>query len=94
MSEEIKEQSLKKILEARVHQRQSRDKRIRKFIPPYVKQIDFDATNIIDLLKWNEYGKKLLPMYTEIIRGIISYTFLEFLLLLFHMDSPKLLYSP
>ena len=56
-SERVKEQSLKKILEARAFQRMSRAKKVRKFIPPYIKKINFDTNNIFDLLKWDKFEK-------------------------------------
>ena len=46
-SDYVKEQSLKKILEARALQRTTNSTKVRKFIPPYVKQVNFDANNII-----------------------------------------------
>ena len=53
----VREQSLKKILEARKKQRASKAKKIRRFFPPSLDKYDFDANNIFDFLRWDMFKR-------------------------------------
>ena len=46
------------IKEARKMEKKSKAKSIRKFILPTQEQINLEADNVLDLLKWDKYPKK------------------------------------
>lgn len=68
----VREQSLKKILEARKKQRASKAKKVRRFFPPSLDKYDFEAANIFDFLRWDMFKRNyvvtpppLLSKYTD-----------------------------
>ena len=57
----VRQKCLEKILEARKKQKRYKTKNVRKFFPPSLDKFNFDANNIFDLLKWNNFKKPVTP---------------------------------
>ena len=56
-SAEVKKKSLDKILEFRAAERKSKRKTVRKFIPPEIQELNYEADNLFDFINWETIAK-------------------------------------
>lgn len=78
-SQEVRERALALILEFRTVKKRSKSKKIRKFVKLNSSEVNFEANNLLDLIKWDKIAKSkktappiLQRLSDDELKGLVS----------------------